>query len=84
MLCYAWNEMGIAEHARRLIAGPDGIGRVEHVMVEMATIVRDLLIDGTTYLGDADVRSPAARPGPIRPSRAAATARASSPTRSGS
>ncbi len=58
VLCYAWNEMGISEHARRLIAGPDGIGTVEHVMVEMATIVRDLLTEGTTYLGDADVPLP--------------------------
>ena len=57
-LCYAWNEMGITEHARRLIEGPDGIGEVEHVMVEMATIVRDLLTEGTTYLGDADVSLP--------------------------
>ena len=58
VLCYAWNEMGIAEHARRLIHGPDGIGEVEHVSVEMATIVRDLLTEGTTYLGDADVPLP--------------------------
>ena len=58
VLCYAWNEMGITEHARRLIEGPDGIGEVEHVMVEMATIVRDLLTEGTTYLGDADVSLP--------------------------
>ena len=27
-------------------------------MVEMATIVRDLLTEGTTYLGDADVSPP--------------------------
>jgi predicted dehydrogenase len=58
VLCYAWNEMGIAEQARRLIHGPDGIGEVEHVAVEMATIVRDLLTSGTTYLGDADVPLP--------------------------
>ncbi len=58
VLCYAWNEMGIVEQARRLIEGPDGIGEVEHVAVEMATIVRDLLTDGTTYLGDADVPLP--------------------------
>ena len=32
VLCYAWNEMGITEHARRLIEGPDGIGDVEHVI----------------------------------------------------
>lgn len=55
VLCYAWNEMGIVEHARQLVAG---IGGVEHVMVEMATIVRDLLTEGTTYLGDADVPLP--------------------------
>jgi len=58
VLCYAWNEMGIVEQARRLIGGPDGIGEVEHVAVEMATIVRDLLTEGTTYLGDADVPQP--------------------------
>ena len=29
VLCYAWNEMGISEQARRLIGGPDGIGEVE-------------------------------------------------------
>lgn len=58
VLCYAWNEMGIVEKARRLIGGPDGIGEIEHVAVEMATIVRDLLTDGTTYLGDADVPLP--------------------------
>ncbi len=58
VLCYAWNEMGIAEHAHRLIHGPDGIGPVEHVDVQMATIVRDLLTQGTTYLGDADVPLP--------------------------
>ncbi len=58
VLCYAWNEMGISEHARRLIHGPDGIGTVEHVSVEMSTIVRNLLTEGTTYLGDADVPLP--------------------------
>ena len=58
VLCYAWNEMGIAEHAHRLIHGPDGIGPIEHVDVQMATIVRDLLTVGTTYLGDADVPLP--------------------------
>ena len=58
VLCYAWNEMGIVEHARRLIDGPDGIGQVEHVSVEMSTIVRDLLSVGSTYLGDADVPLP--------------------------
>jgi predicted dehydrogenase len=58
VLCYAWNEMGIVEHARRLIEGPDGIGDIEHVSVEMSTIVRDLLTAGTTYLGDAPVPPP--------------------------
>ena len=58
VLSYAWNEMGIVEQARQLIDGPDGIGEVEHVSVEMSTIVRDLLTAGTTYLGDADVPLP--------------------------
>lgn len=58
VLCYAWNEMGIAGHARRLIRDADGIGEVEHVSIEMSTIVRDLLTSGTTYLGDADVPLP--------------------------
>ncbi len=58
VLCYAWNEMGISEHARRLVHGPDGIGKVEHVSVEMATIVRDLLSEGTTYIGDPEVPLP--------------------------
>ncbi len=58
VLCYAWNEMGITEQARRLIGGPEGIGEVEYVSVEMSTIVRDLLTAGTTYLGDADVPLP--------------------------
>jgi predicted dehydrogenase len=61
VLCYAWNEMGIAEQARRLIGdedGPDGIGPVEHVAVEMTTQFRDLLTDGTTYIGDPEVTSP--------------------------
>ena len=58
VLCYAWNEMGISEAARRLIAGPDGIGSIEYVSVEMSTIVRELLTDGMTYLGDADVPLP--------------------------
>jgi predicted dehydrogenase len=58
VLCYAWNEMGISAHARRLVHGPEGIGDVEHVDVQMATIVRDLLTRGTTYLGDADVPLP--------------------------
>lgn len=58
VLCYAWNEMGISDAAHRLIHGPDGIGPVEAVSVEMSTIVRDLLTQGTTYLGDADVPLP--------------------------
>ena len=58
VLCYAWNEMGITEAARRLIPGPDGIGETEHVDVQMATVVRDLLTAGTTYLGDAPVPLP--------------------------
>jgi predicted dehydrogenase len=58
VLCYAWNEMGIVEQARRLIGGPDGIGELEYASVEMSTIVRDLLTVGTTYLGDADVPLP--------------------------
>jgi predicted dehydrogenase len=60
VLCYAWNEMGITEAARRLIGGPDGIGEFEQVDVQMATVVRELLIDGTTYLGDAPVPLPRA------------------------
>jgi predicted dehydrogenase len=51
-LCYAWNEMGISEQAHRLITGADGIGTVEHVSVEMSTVVRDLLLSGLTYVGD--------------------------------
>ncbi|MFP5342260.1 MAG: Gfo/Idh/MocA family protein [Candidatus Limnocylindria bacterium] len=58
VLCYAWNEMGIVRAARQLIEGADGIGEVEHVSVEMATVVRDLLTAGRTYLGDADVPLP--------------------------
>lgn len=58
VLCYAWNEMGITRAARELIQGADGIGEVEHVSVEMATVVRDLLTAGRTYLGDADVPLP--------------------------
>lgn len=58
VLCYAWNEMGISDHARRLIAGPDGIGRPEAVSVEMSTIVRDLLTVGTTYIGDPEIPLP--------------------------
>ena len=61
VLCYAWNQMGIVEQARRLIGDPDepdGIGEVEHISVEMSTVVRDLLTAGATYLGDADVPLP--------------------------
>jgi predicted dehydrogenase len=58
VLCYAYNEMGMSEHAYRLIHGADGIGPVEAVSVEMSTIVRGLLTVGTTYLGDADVPLP--------------------------
>lgn len=58
VLCYAWNEMGITHAARDLIHGPDGIGEVEAVSIEMSTIVRELLSAGTTYLGDADVPLP--------------------------
>lgn len=58
VLSYAWNEMGITGAARRLIPGPDGIGEFEHVDVQMATVVRELLTDGTTYLGDAPVPLP--------------------------
>jgi hypothetical protein len=50
--------MGITEHARRLIGGADGIGEVEHVSVEMSTIVRDLLTDGTAYIEDPSVPLP--------------------------
>ncbi len=58
VLCYSWNEMGISRAARDLIHGPDGIGKVEAVSVEMSTVVRDLLSAGHTYLGDADVPLP--------------------------
>jgi predicted dehydrogenase len=50
MLCYAWNEMGIVEHARRLLIEDGGVGRVEHVSVVMATVVRDLLTTGLPYV----------------------------------
>jgi predicted dehydrogenase len=53
MLCYAWNEMGIVEAARRLLADDGGVGRVEHVSVVMATIVRDLLTTGRPYVETA-------------------------------
>jgi predicted dehydrogenase len=50
MLCYGWNEMGIVEHARRLLHEDGGVGRVEHVTVVMATVVRDLLLRGRSYI----------------------------------
>jgi predicted dehydrogenase len=50
MLCYAWNEMGIVESARRLLLEDGGVGRVEHVSLSMSTIVRDLLTSGRTYV----------------------------------
>ena len=43
MCCYAWNEMGIVEHARRLLHEDGGVGEVEHVAVDMSTVVRELL-----------------------------------------
>jgi len=50
MLCYAWNEMGIVEAARRLLTDDGGVGAVEHVSVAMSTVVRDLLLEGRTYI----------------------------------
>ncbi|MBA2701856.1 MAG: Gfo/Idh/MocA family oxidoreductase [Chloroflexi bacterium] len=50
MLCYAWNEMGIVERARQLLLEDGGVGEVEHVALEMATVVRELLRHGATYL----------------------------------
>ena len=54
--------MGISGRARRLIGGgaddPAGIGAVEAVSVEMSTVVRELLVAGDTYLGDAPVAKP--------------------------
>jgi predicted dehydrogenase len=50
MLCYAWNEMGIVEAARRLLVDDGGIGRIEHVSLAMSTVVRDLLTRGRTYI----------------------------------
>ena len=76
-LCYAWNEMGIVEHARRLLLEDGGVGEVEQVTVVMATIVRDLLATGAAYPGSPRARHRASRRGRIRASRAAATARAS-------
>jgi len=55
MLCYAWNEMGLIEGARQLLLEDGGVGHVEHVALEMATVVRDLLSQGTTYLGTTDL-----------------------------
>jgi predicted dehydrogenase len=50
MLCYAWNEMGIVEHARRLLLEDGGVGAVEHVTVVMGTVVRALLTTGQNYV----------------------------------
>ncbi len=50
MLCYAWNEMGIVEHARRLLHDDGGVGTVEHVSVVMSTVVRALLTTGQNYV----------------------------------
>jgi predicted dehydrogenase len=50
MLCYAWNEMGIVEAARRLLLEDGGVGRVEHISLAMSTVVRDLLTTGRTYV----------------------------------
>ena len=50
MLCYAWNEMGIVEAARRLLVDDGGVGRIEHVSLAMSTVVRDLLTRGRTYI----------------------------------
>jgi predicted dehydrogenase len=60
MLCYAWNEMGIVESVRRLMEDDGGVGHVEHVALEMATVVRDLLTRGATYLGADDYSPPRA------------------------
>jgi predicted dehydrogenase len=57
MLCYAWNEMGIVEAARRLLQGDGGVGRIEHVSVVMSTVVRDLLLTGLPYV-DNPIDSP--------------------------
>jgi predicted dehydrogenase len=57
MLCYAWNEMGIVEAARRLLAEDGGVGRVEHVSLTMSTVVRALLTTGRTYV-DVPIDSP--------------------------
>lgn len=50
MVCYGWNEMGIVEAARRLLLEDGGVGRVEHVSVVMASVVRDLLESGRNYV----------------------------------
>jgi len=60
MLCYAWNEMGIVEKARALLEEDGGVGEVEHVALEMATVVRELLARGATYLGRDDYSPPRA------------------------
>lgn len=57
MLCYAWNEMGIVEAARRLLQEDGGVGTIEHVSVAMSSVVRSLLLDGTTYV-DTPLDSP--------------------------
>lgn len=57
MLCYAWNEMGIVEAARRLLDEDGGVGAVEHVSVTMSTVVRDLLLEGRTYV-DTPIDAP--------------------------
>lgn len=57
MLCYAWNEMGIVEAARRLLLEDGGVGTIEHVSVAMSTVVRDLLLEGRTYV-DTPIDSP--------------------------
>ena len=49
-LCYAWNEMGIVEAARRLLTEDGGVGAIEHVSVAMSTIVRDLMLEGRSYV----------------------------------
>ena len=58
MLCYAWNEMGIVESVRGLVEDDGGVGEVEHVALEMATVVRELLGQGATYLGQDDYSPP--------------------------
>lgn len=57
MVCYAWNEMGIVEAARRLLREDGGVGRVEQVSVVMSSVVRALLLDGRTYV-DTPIDSP--------------------------